>query len=172
MVIVGFAVCAVVAALLIAPRFVPDRYLSSFTLAEDWQLIAMAAGLVGAVLALVGLVAALVAVATRRRGRRTTLALVLAVAALALAGLSWWFVNQPPYLRYGLEQPPAAQQASLDALGPEAVVTTYLTAGDLSVDYWLSDEQSRQNWHSSSWDPALWPKFPPWGCWRARATCA
>jgi hypothetical protein len=163
--VAGFTVAVVVAVLLVSPRFVPDRYLATFALSEEAQLIAMLAGLAGAVLALGGVVNGLIALASAgwRGDRRTAWALALAVAGLSLVGFTWWFVNQSPYLRYGLKEPAAAARARLDALDAEAAVRTYLTARDLSVDYWLSDEQTRQRWHDANWDPAVWPSFPPWG---------
>jgi hypothetical protein len=164
--VAGCAVGAVLVLALLVPLVVPLRDLPGFMLRADWQTVQMFAGLVGAGLALTGLVASIaVLFAAGRNGarRRGLVALALSLVALALIVFAWWFVSQPPFLRYGLNELPAAERARLDALGPDAVARTYFDARDPSVTYWLDDAVGRRSWHDAQTDPTLSEFYPPWG---------
>jgi hypothetical protein len=162
--IVGSVIGAAIVVLLVAPRFAPDRYLSTFAFVDEQREGVWFAGILGVCFCLIALVAGLFIVATarQRRGGRITSAVVLALAGLALAALAWGAANQAPYQRYGLHALPAGERARLDGLDPAAAVTTYLTSRDLSVGYWLSAEQSRQSWHEAGARPVSWEHYPPW----------
>ncbi len=162
----GCAVSAVLVLTLLTPLAVPLRDLPGFMLRADWQTVQLFGGLIGAGLALIGLVAGIAALlAPARSGVRRPgfVTLTLSIAALALAVFAWWFAQQSPYVRYGLKQLPVAERARLDALGPEAVARIYFASRDPSVTYWLDDAAGRRSWHDAQTDPTLSEFFPPWG---------
>ncbi len=162
----GCAVSAVLVLALLAPLVVPLRDLPAFMLQADWQTVQMFAVVIGAGLALTGLVASMAVFLAAGRGgvrRRGFVTLALSIAALALAVFAWWFAQQSPHLRYGLNELPVAERARLDALDPEAVARTYFASRDPSVTYWLDDTAGRQSWRDAQTDPTLSESFPPWG---------
>ena len=164
--VIGCVVGVVLVLAQLAPLVVPLRSLPGFMLHANWQIAQQLAALVGAGLALVGLIAGLAALVGAGRGGargRGVVTLALGIVALALAVFAWWFAQQSPYMRYGLKQLPAVERTRLDALGPEAVARTYFASRDPSVTYWLDDAAGRRSWHDAQTDPALNEFFPPWG---------
>ena len=120
-----------------------------------WQVIRIA-GFVGFWLACIsvalGFGALLAAIRKDTPKWRGLVTIVLSAMALGVTGLGIWLVHEPPYFLHGLREPPTAQ---LDALSPEAVVRTYFTSQDLSVEYRLEDAAGRQVWSEPNAVPDL-----------------
>jgi hypothetical protein len=110
-----------------------------------WQFIRVA-GFLGFWLACIGVVLGLAVLFTAIRRHapkwRVLAAIGFCGAALIVTGIGVWWVHVPPYwLRlHELREPPSAW---LNTLGPEAVVRTYFTSQDLSVEYRLEDRTGR-----------------------------
>jgi hypothetical protein len=129
-----------------------------FLLSRQWWQFVQFAGLIGFWLAVaaagMGLLALLAATRTGEPRFRAVGVIVLSAIALGFAGLGVWLCQQPAYFLSGSWQPPPTT-AELDALSPEAVVRTYFTARNLSVEYWLSDDAGRAFYHEPNAVPDL-----------------
>ena len=151
----GAVVSGTAVVALVAPLAFRGSALPAILLWRQRELGAMIGVMFGSFVALVALysgIANLVSAHCRVRGSDMW-ALALGVLTLAVGCFAFWFVNQSGYLRYGIREVSAIEQSRLDALSPSAVVETYFQAEDLSVMYWLLDDQTRRDWRSASLDP-------------------
>lgn len=152
--ILGALLCVGALAAVLAPRLWAGAGLPSVLLSPDWLPLAWLSSLAGVVPAVAGLavgIAGLLGLVRTRTGERSgrcRAAVVLGLLALVAAGVAQLLLTQSPYSLYGLRQPASATR--LDALGAAEVVRTYLTSGDLSVQYWLRDAEGRLYWHQSN----------------------
>ena len=152
--IVGLVLCAVGLGAMLSEMVAPPGFDG---LPVIWLIALLGCAAVGACCVAIGLALGLVAlIRSRKRGRAirgAVWALVLGVAGAVALYSAVWLANQPPYVRYGVHVPPAAQRARLDRLDPTGVVRTYFQSRDLSVEYWLEGEASRAFWHESNFVP-------------------
>jgi hypothetical protein len=114
-----------------------------------WWCLALA-GLLGFWLAGAGLVLGITAhLIAKRRGQRSTwteFILLVGVIPIAATPASVWLAHQPAYF-LGATLPPS--HGRLDAMDARTVARAYLTAQNVSVEYWLSDAKGRAVWHES-----------------------
>jgi len=142
-----------------APRLWAGNGLPVALLSDGWMVYTAFSLVVGVPPAALGFalgLAGLLGLIQPRAGhcsRRCLAALVMGLLSLGAVGVLLLPPSQSAYAQYGLRQPQAASQ--LEQLSPEQVVRTYLTSGDLSVQYWLRDAEGRHAWHEPNVVPNL-----------------